>query len=109
MRYRERSRARSSLVEISMPFTFGSMLRKACVFLVALSPLAAHAANDAAPASRHTVAREATRVVPKAYNVGGALAIRDDASYSFQSTSGPVRLDLGRITNESATTTSGAS
>jgi Repeat of unknown function (DUF5648) len=93
---------RSSLVEHPMPFELPNLFRKACVLLVALLPVVATAA-----ASRSTIARDADRVMPKAYNVGGALAIRDDVGYSFNSTAGPVRIDLGRITNESATTTSG--
>jgi uncharacterized protein DUF5648 len=89
-----------------MPFTLAAVLRKIGVFLVALLPLAAQSAAPP-PSSQQTVARDATRMAPKAYNVGGALALRADVGYSFLSANGPVRLDIGQITNESLTTTSG--
>lgn len=54
------------------------------------------------------MASRADRPRPKAYNIGGALALRDDAGYSFSTVNGPVRLDIGQVTNESATTTSGS-
>ena len=75
------------------------------VMLFACLPLFAAAASG--PASQQTIARDANRVAPKAYNVGGALALRDDVGYGFQSVNGPVRIDIGRITNESTTTISG--
>ncbi len=80
---------------------------KTVMFLVGLLPLTAHAAPTAGPSGQQATSREASRVTPKAYNVGGALALRDDAGYSFQTINGPARLDVGRITNESTTTTSG--
>jgi len=90
-----------------MTSTFAVLLRRTCVLLLALCPIALHAQTPSAPSSNQTLPRDAARIAPKAYNVGGALAIRDDVGYAFQTTSGPVRIDLGRITNESATTTSG--
>lgn len=90
-----------------MSFALNALSRKTCVLLVAaLLPLAAQSADG--PSGQGVLARDANRVAPKAYNVGGALALRDDVGYSFGSSNGPVRLDIGRITNESATTTSGS-
>ena len=74
------------------------------VAILALLPVAAQAK---APPADNVVVTTQTRAQPKAYSVGGALAIREDASYQFLSSNGPVRLDIGRITNESTTTTSG--
>ena len=81
--------------------------RTLCAALFAMLPLAAQAAS-APPADSTTVTPKAARAQPKAYNVGGALAIREDAGYQFLSSNGPVRLDIGRIENESATTISGS-
>ncbi|HEX4885667.1 MAG TPA: hypothetical protein VFX05_16095 [Casimicrobiaceae bacterium] len=58
-------------------------------------------AGVAAPATKSADAR------PKAYNIGGALALGDGAGYQFQSVTGPVRLDIPVVLNESPTTTSG--
>jgi hypothetical protein len=73
--------------------------------LLTFGVVAASAASG--PADRTTIEPNAQRVKPKAYNVGGALALRDDVGYEFVTTGGPVRLQLGRVTNESGTTTSG--
>lgn len=86
--------------------SISNLCAKAGLVVIALMPLAASAAS-AALSGTQTLARDAARVAPKAYNVGGALALREDVGYSFQTSTGPVRLDVGRITNESATTTSG--
>ena len=89
-----------------MPFLPSAALRT-CVFLVALLPLAAQSTAPGAPSGQQIIARDANRAALKAYNVGGALALRVDVGYNFQSANGPMRLDIGRIENESATTTSG--
>jgi hypothetical protein len=46
-------------------------------------------------------------MAPKAYNIGGALALREDAGYSFATINGPVTLNIGQVLNESTTVTSG--
>ena len=81
----------------------GTKALVAATALLAFSALAAEpppASAGAAPASAD--------VRPKSYNVGGALAIGTDSGYVFQSSGGPVRLDVGSITNESTTVTSGS-
>lgn len=74
------------------------------VAILALLPAVAPAK---APPAGSLVVKAQDRAQPTSYSVGGALAIREDASYQFLSSNGPVRLDIGRITNESTTTTSG--
>jgi hypothetical protein len=105
MRYRADAALRFAESNDMSPF---ACLRGIFILLLALAPTALHAQAPGAPSDDRVVARDATRAVPKAYNVGGALAIREDAGYGFLTTSGPVRLDIGRITNESTTTTSGS-
>jgi len=65
-------------------------------------------AAGAAPTNDRVAPRIADRAVPKAYDIGGALALREDVAFTFLSVNGPVRIDVGRITNESTTTTSGS-
>lgn len=91
-----------------MQVTLDTVFRSMCVFLLALLPVAAHSATPAPSGSPQTIKRDAHRVQPKAYNVGGALALRDDVGYQFNTSNGPVRLDIGRLENESTTTTSGS-
>ncbi|HVF65712.1 MAG TPA: hypothetical protein VNE58_17130 [Casimicrobiaceae bacterium] len=82
-------------------------LRAFVTVAIAFAPFTAGAAPTA-PEDNRVVPRDAAREHLNNYNVGGALAIRDDVGYEAQSTSGPIRLDVGRITNESTTTTSGS-
>ena len=78
---------------------------KALVAATAFLALSALAAEPPAAAHASTPGRADVR--PKSYNVGGALALGTNSGYQFQSTAGPVRLDVGSITNESTTVTSG--
>jgi hypothetical protein len=75
--------------------------------MLAMLPLAMDAVSAPPPASG-PVLHDASQILPKAYTVGGALDIADDASFQFSSSSGPVRLDVSSIVNESPTTTSGS-
>ena len=54
-------------------------------------------AAGAAPTNDRVAPRIADRAVPKAYDIGGALALRDDVAFTFQSVNGPVRIDVGRL------------
>jgi len=75
------------------------------VALAAATPV--HSAGLAS-GQRNITAHPQRISLGKAYNVGGALALSDDVGYQFLTTQGPVRLDIGRIVNESTTTTSGS-
>ena len=87
-----------------MPSAFRTVTTRMLLILLACLPFAA----ASVAAAQETIPRNADRPVPKAYNVGGALALRDDVGYQFLSINGPVRIDIGRITNESTTTISGS-
>lgn len=74
--------------------------------LVAILALAAPLALASAPAGKAFSTTTSTKAQPASYTVGGALAIAD-SGFEFLSIDGPVRLDIGRVTNESTTRTSG--
>ena len=78
---------------------------KALALAAALLATPAFAASP--PSDSASPVPKAAEARPKAYNLGGALAIADNTGYQFISVTGPVRLDVGTITNESATNTSG--
>jgi hypothetical protein len=87
----------------------GAALVALCTAAFVALASSAPAQASAAPSGRATVAANPQRVtLAKAYNVGGALALREDVGYSFVTTQGPVRLDVGQVTNESTNTTSGS-
>lgn len=75
--------------------------------LAAAALFAVSAAAATAPGQTVTVVPKGADARPKAYNIGGALALGDDAGYQFQSVTGPVRLDVGSVVNESTTNVSG--
>ncbi|MCC7217290.1 MAG: hypothetical protein IT517_11000 [Burkholderiales bacterium] len=86
-------------------------LRATGAALLAAALLAFTAGVQAAPppSGQARITPHPQRVtVAKAYNVGGALALGNDVGYQFLTTQGPVRLDIGQITNESTNTTSGS-
>lgn len=75
--------------------------------LAAAALFAVSAAAATARGQTVTVVPKGADARPKAYNIGGALALGDDAGYQFQSVTGPVRLDVGSVVNESTTNVSG--
>ena len=83
-----------------------SALAKAALVLTA-ALLAAPSTAATPPAGTALVVPKSADTRPKDYNVGGALALDDNSGYEFLSTTGPVRLEVGTVTNESATRTSG--
>lgn len=74
---------------------------------IALVLFAGSATAALPPAESLAVAPKVADVRPKDYTIDGALALGDDVGYQFFSTGGPVRLDIGSVTNESTTRTSG--
>jgi hypothetical protein len=83
--------------------TFGVKVLALAAILLAAPTFAAAPSAAIAPA-----AAGAPDVRPEAYNVGGALALGDNTGFQFLSSTGPVRLDIGTVTNESVVNTSGS-
>ena len=78
---------------------------RALAFAAALIAFPTWAAEP--PSAVAVATPKAADARPKAYNIGGALALGEGAGYSFQSVNGPVRLDMPVVLNESTSTTSG--
>jgi hypothetical protein len=76
-------------------------------FAFAAALFAAASVAAAPPAGTGSAQPKAAAERPKAYNIGGALALGENAGYQFQTVTGPVRLDIPTVLNESTTNTSG--